>query len=140
MGGSRKKSEPVQVKNPDTNAVQQQYQNSLAGIQQQTASSLDTITKANQDTVATLNKQLEDTTKNNQAYQQQLNTYLVKLQESQQQTAQAIAAKDAVTKKQQELDNSNADASSLINNLNSTANIAARQFSSKTSRKRGVIA
>ena len=140
MGSRKKKEQPVQVAAPDTTAIQQQYQASLQQIQQQSATAFQEISKANQTTVQALNNQLAESQKLNASYQDKLNAYLSQVQQSQLEQTKALAERDAVATRQQELTQSDAEANNLVNNLYANNQIANSQFRQKTSRRRGFIA
>lgn len=139
--GSKKSSapKPVQVQAPDTTAIQQQYQQSLAAIQQQNALALNQLTKANENSVAALQAQLNESTKINTTYQQQLTNYLQQAKESQLAQQKAISERDLAVTEQQKLQRQEIEGTSLQNNLLAANQVAASTFKQRTGRKRGFI-
>jgi predicted DNA-binding protein YlxM (UPF0122 family) len=137
--GSKKSSKPKAVVAPDTTALQQQYQQSLQAIQSQSQDALGTIAKANEASVQALNQQLTQSQQTNQAYEQQLNTYLQQLSQTQVEQQKALAERDKSVATQQTLEKQELEGASLSNRILAANQIANSQFSQRTSRKRGFI-
>jgi uncharacterized coiled-coil protein SlyX len=137
--GSKKKKQPKPTlyQEPDTTALQNQYQKQLESIQQQNQQVLGQIQEANQGTIGALNTRVAEAERINQTYQQQLQTYLSNLQQLQTENQANLQERDALQKQLEEIQKNQLSAANLANNLNTSNQIASRAFEAKTSRGRG---
>lgn len=139
--GSKKKAEPTTVfQTPDTTAIQQNYQQSLAAVQAQSQQSLAAVQEANRKSQEAIQQQLQQQQQANAAQQDSLNKYLAELQKSQIEQQQAIAARDTAVAQQQEFEKNTLTGQASQTNLLASTQVANSKFKESTSRKRGFIA